>query len=582
MVDVVEEYPFSFQHGAPGVVVQLVAEHQPAPVAFSRHRGPQRLAVGTDLLVVEGGEVDAVLGRTQDLQRAQAAVDSLRRAAHVDLGFTELEHRPGVDHHGHASGDFHLRAVAQRGLEQVISDLVGLVVLQRGRVGRVVVLEVVAHDPHDVARLGGGKRLGDRAVGVGRRAVGGGAGGRLVDEDRVGQRLDVEPEVVHAAGNPVGIAVEHRARGIDHVFDDVGYEVHAEVVNSLRGPAHAAVLDLRIVIDVSGAGHAKVIRAGLQIDLEIRVFAVIIVVSRDDPPLGDQLTGLALYLVLLEQRQCAVQLTHRFTPLGNRLGAEQAGRLQRELVKVDVVAVGPVHVLAVDDVVIAGIDSLAAPHAVRGVVRAAHNRLRRHVVGVPETQRVRNLVHRRGEPCAAVRARTPGHRIAHDRHRVAGNPRHQSPGKRVHGAHVAGDHGDARIGRLDGLHAQVVTQQLEDLAGTILLRLGNQVMQHVALRVEAVFVLEVVFDRAGAGQFVPGGGCPHHKSGQRGVLPGQVRPAPVVHIMVLGGHRREVRQLAVARLVHPAGPFQEVGPIVRRRHDAGPGNHPALPGGPGA
>ena len=130
----------------------------------------------------------------------------MRRTSRIDVGLVKLEDGPRIDHHGHTPGDLHSGAVGKRVAEDVEADLVSQIVLERGgldrfgwivridrflgfirlvgldQVGRIVVLEVVTHDPHDVTRLGHGQRVVDVAVRIVQRTVGIDAVGRLIDK----------------------------------------------------------------------------------------------------------------------------------------------------------------------------------------------------------------------------------------------------------------------------------------------------------------------------------------------------------------------------------------------------------------
>ena len=155
---------------------------------------------------MERGEVDAVFRRTEDLHGAAVAVDALRRASRIDVGLAKLEDGPRIDHHGDAPGDLHSGAVLERLVEDVEADFVSQIVLERSgldrfgrvvridrllgflrflgldQVGRVVVLEVITHDPHNVTRLGHSQCVVDVSIRIAQGAVGPAASGRLVDE----------------------------------------------------------------------------------------------------------------------------------------------------------------------------------------------------------------------------------------------------------------------------------------------------------------------------------------------------------------------------------------------------------------
>ena len=91
-------------------VIQLIAHHQAAPVAAGRLHVELRVVHAQQLVVIRSEE-HAEVRRSQDLQRALAAVNALRGTAHVDVRLTKLEYCPGVDHHRYALGHFHTPAV---------------------------------------------------------------------------------------------------------------------------------------------------------------------------------------------------------------------------------------------------------------------------------------------------------------------------------------------------------------------------------------------------------------------------------------------------------------------------------------
>ena len=195
----------------------------------------------------------------------------------------------------------------------------------------------------------------------------------LIDKEGVLQRLGVEPEVILPAGTSVGVAVKQGVRLVDYLIGDFGNKVHAQIVSSLRGPAAAAVLDIRIIVCVTGAGHADVISTRFQKELYERVFAVVIIIARDDFVLGDQLAGVVVSFKLAVECQHAVQVTEILISLSDCFGAEQAGGFQRDHVEINIVAAGLVHVPAVDDIVITGKQPFAGSHVKVCIHRTAHD-----------------------------------------------------------------------------------------------------------------------------------------------------------------------------------------------------------------
>ena len=71
----------------------------------------QRVRANADRAVVVGREVHTLLRRAEDLDGAAAEVEALGEGAGVDVRAAQLEDRASVDHHGHALGHVHRRAV---------------------------------------------------------------------------------------------------------------------------------------------------------------------------------------------------------------------------------------------------------------------------------------------------------------------------------------------------------------------------------------------------------------------------------------------------------------------------------------
>ena len=141
----------------------------------------------------------------------------------------------------------------------------------------------------------------------------------------------------------------------------------------------------------------------------------------------------------------------------------------------------------VDDVVVTG------DHVLVGRL-LAHVRL--EVVGMPEAEDVADLVHGHVVPGAAELALPPVERAVHDRYlpdRIGDAGRavgHREV--RVDRADVAGHHGNPRRGRFDEADARIQAVQIEDLAGPLLLVLGDRVEERIALGIKTVVDFEVV------------------------------------------------------------------------------------------
>ena len=137
----------------------------------------------------------------------------------------------------------------------------------------------------------------------------------------------------------------------------VGLEIHTELVITLRRTTQTGTCNDRVVVGVTRAGHTQVISPRFQPQLHVGVVAVIIVVPRNDLSLHDKFTVL-LDGRFSKQRQGAVQQAGITQPLGNGLGTEKPGCLDGELVEVDVVTFGTVHVPSMYQIVVPGKDTL--------------------------------------------------------------------------------------------------------------------------------------------------------------------------------------------------------------------------------
>ena len=602
--DVVQENALHFQHFSRGqtagrvvvldeVVVEVVPENEPAPVPFLGSRIDRLLRVDAQSLVEVGGEAHRYVRGSQHLQGALAPVDTLRRAADADVAFgqiraiAQLQQRPGVDHQRRRPGHFQGRPVVERIAERIAPDLVGNVVQIAGRIVRIVVLIVVTHHSYDqvLIRIGRHPRPGvrqgdvDRQVGSFQRTVAPGGINVLVklvdvvDVDRVRFRLDVEPEVVDAAGHSVGVAVKPNVVvGVDQVrravadervrvvrIDAFGREVQPQIVTPLGNAADTRVVDIGVVHVVAAGRHADVVRAGLQVHLEVGVLAVVIVVLGDRLISDDSVPG------LLVQDYRGVEQARIVHALGEDLGAEYAVHVhgQFELVHVDVDTLGTVEVPPMHDVVIARVSRVGRAGVVLNVLVSPHDRPDRQVVRVPEPEVVHDLVHCHGEePAAVVEPIAEEILVIHQGQSVpsnsgclVSNPRHL-PGARLqaHGDQVAHRHLNPQTLRFVELHPEVVAEQLEDLADAVLLRFSNQqVVKRLALRIVPVHVGEVVrngrdaVDRIGVDV--------------RDIAAQEVRE------VIFGGDAFVPRQVAVAGLVDGPRPLQAVGLRVDARRD---------------
>ena len=253
----------------------------------------------------------------------------------------------------------------------------------------------------------------------------------------------------------------------------------------------------------------------------------------------------------LEQRQVAVQFARVVQSLGNRFGAEEPGRLNREPVQIDVVTFGTMHVLPVYQVVVSGEDALGYGVGIDLPGTLTHDGQRGQVIAVPIPEQVADFVHRHVEPITAVLAGPPVFGVIHDGdsgQTARGYADHiAGAGRRANHRRIARDDRHPLVSRFHELNAEIIPVHLENLTGPILLGLRDHVF--VAGN---VFPLEVVIGRADTVEIV---------SGRRVV--GQV---VVVHVDV----KNFAGEVAMSRLVGRARPFQAVWLRLdsRRENDA--------------
>ncbi len=369
---------------AVGFVVGIGPEDEAAPVA-PRLAGARPVAVAADRVVAERAEMDLFPRRAQHLHGGAVERNPLRRRADLDVRPLEFQDRPGVDHQGHVLGHLQQLAVGQLGADVVVADQVRRVVV---RGFDQAISAAVADDAHHVARLGVFQCSVDFVIGRFERTVAAGASGRLVDKQRA--IAHAEPEVECAAGQPVGVAVKRRAGGVDQGRGRLGLEGQLQLVRAVGPAAEPGILDRRVDLADPRAHHADIVDAGLDIQLDQGVVAVVVVVLGDD--LADERP---LDVDLAVEHQLGVQGARRGKPLGHGFERQRAPLLDLELVEIDVVPGRRPDEVQVHEVVVAGIDGFAVAVAV-----VAHRR--RDVVGVAEREGVADLVDRRVEPPPAV------------------------------------------------------------------------------------------------------------------------------------------------------------------------------------
>ena len=463
--------------------VGIRAEHEAAPLAAGGLR-PHAVGVAAHAVVVVRREDRALARDAEHLERGPRPrrAGERRRTAHVHDGGPELEDRPGIDHRGHALGNHERGAVGQRPVRERRAD----------EVGRVL---VIAEDPHERPRPHGVERRLDGRI-RGRERPGAPRRGDLVDEHGVGQRRGAEPEGEGAAGRAVAVAVERCSGDVHHrgAGRGRGREPESRLVRALGAAAIARIGQLGVEGGVAHARHPEEVGAPLEGQPHEGIPPVVVVVPRDQRPHRPAVDD-----VLAVQREHAVERAGDLLARAgdHRLGGKGSRLRQLEAIEVDVAAVGLIELPEVDGVVVAGEHRFAGQPA-------AHDR--GQVVGVVEPERVPDLVHRDVEPIAAVLAQAPvDGRVEH--HVVAateaGDTGHG--GVRVEGPQIARGDADPVRRRFDEPNAGHAAEQLEHLAGPLLLVLRDDVLKRIALGIDAVVGLEVVFDHGDAGRGIDRG-----------------------------------------------------------------------------
>ena len=227
-----------------------------------------------------------------------------------------------------------------------------------------------------------------------------------------------EPEVVVAARLAGQVTVQGYAGVAAQHTRLRGREVQPQLVSPRRGAADATVLHLRVVDIVAAGAHADEIRTRRQLDLDVRVRAVVIVVAGDE---------IEVAVVQREDRieQAGARVARLFgQPLGECFGVESPRRVDRELVKIDFEARRRVEVLQVCDVGRTGVNTLrSGRRAGRGSGAApalhCHDRVWGQLGVVAQPQRVSDLLHGSGPEYVAEIRRIIRRNGAVDDHLVA-------------------------------------------------------------------------------------------------------------------------------------------------------------------
>ena len=147
-IDVIQEDPFLLVVETRFGIVQVIAETNAAPIALL-WAGARGMCVQTDVLGHPRGEIDAVCGSSQDLQRTTTAVGVEVGTADTDARLAQFKNGSRVDHHGDACGNFQCGAIAENLTgERTQANLVGEIVVQRGE---ITIRSGIGHYAHDVA-----------------------------------------------------------------------------------------------------------------------------------------------------------------------------------------------------------------------------------------------------------------------------------------------------------------------------------------------------------------------------------------------------------------------------------------------
>ena len=595
VVHVIQEDPFLVVHEIAVGAVDVVAEHDPAPIARCRDR-VERVGIQSDLLVVVRREIHAtgnrpILGiddaiavgigaqdvaagvlqnrRSQNLQRAAAAVDARGRTAHADARPPHLEDGVGVDHHRHALGNFQRRAVRQGRAQAAVADLVGEIVVDRlpATIG-----PGIADDPDNVSGTGTDRRTERRGDVVERRRFGAGAavGGRLVHENRAGagsrrrsagqvrcrqRRGAVEPEIEDAARHAVPVGVQERRRTVrivgveDRVLDRiyVPAEIETQIVLALRRAAETSVLDDRIVLVVAAGADSDIVRAFAQIQFQVGIPAEVVVVA------GQQFVrSVGIEPV---QRQYGVQAARLHLPLGHGLGRKLARHARRhvEPEQVDVLALRVVQMLQMDQVVIAVDRRFQRIAEIQAGIKTA-DRQAGQILRRAQTQQAAHRGQHLPEPTVL-----PRHRIPEIEAVVQIQRQRQQGLRQVLRAVVCRRDDDPVPLGLDELDSDQIVQRLQRLAGPAFLRLGDQIERRlqIAVRIlqEADVLPEIVLDPRDADVHRPRG------AGVGLVALQMSEDVPMPRIVVAAGQLQRV-DLRIDHAPHHVVPVdQRLGPV---------------------
>ena len=228
------------------------------------------------------------------------------------------------------------------------------------------------------------------------------------DVDHTIQWPRLEPEIVNAARYTVRIPVQSSSWPplVDaiQVADNVlvvhlRTETQPELVFALTRAAKARVFDDRIKVRVAAGRNTDVVGPGSQFQTNERIRTVVVVIARNQFPfIRNDHTVLIPYFRFPIQGKHGVQLAGIRQTFGKRFDGQKpcllllqilVAQIDREAIKVDVVAVRPVNVLAVQDVRVPredrfGFRNIGAANQIEEAVEPAEVLLvdiKRHQVG---------------------------------------------------------------------------------------------------------------------------------------------------------------------------------------------------------
>ena len=332
-----------------------------------------------------------------------------------------------------------------------------------------------------------------------------------------------EPEVVGASGSPVAIAIQRGSRRIAEHFvaTQVGTQVQPQLVFPFGGPAVAGFFMFWERTAVPRGSDLYIVRAGSHGQFDVRIFAVVVIITSDDLTLGtDDGTGPVECLCFLKDSDQRVQQAGVGLAFGKRFHNQGAGlflllcrvaQIDREFVEVDVVAVGFMEVLRMHHIVIARRQVFRWWRTLnrKGIGSERHGGGRRQIRCAFQTKYKTHGGHQ-GVVIGFSEIAFPLSASVQYDHRVLEvgiDPRNESQVlgcfldivdhigcERIEGGRIGRREGHTLVGRFQELQAQPVTPHGDRFANTLFLFIGNQVENRVAGSRLADGTLKVVID----------------------------------------------------------------------------------------